>query len=77
MDSKSIYRTTNASRAAVEDMNIHHHCLDVTGQPREILPYVSLEKNSQGCPLLRASNDIDDPSKLAYFSSLGRALMLG
>src|ERR1022692_3368031 len=31
--SKSIYRTTNASRAAVEDMNIHHRCHDVTVEP--------------------------------------------
>ena len=29
MDSKPVYRTTNARRAAVEDMNIDHRCLDV------------------------------------------------
>ena len=29
MDSKSVYRTTNACRAAVEDMNIYHRRLDV------------------------------------------------
>jgi hypothetical protein len=30
MDSKPVYRTTNARRAAVEDMSINHRRLDVT-----------------------------------------------
>mgnify|MGYP001574888882 CR=1 FL=1 len=32
------YLTTNASRAAVEDMNIHLRCLDITVAAGEILP---------------------------------------
>jgi hypothetical protein len=31
--SKSIQRTANATRAAVEDMNIHYRCPDVTVEP--------------------------------------------
>ncbi len=38
----SIQRTANTPRTAVEGMNIHHHCYDVTAASREILPYISL-----------------------------------
>src|SRR6267143_2999322 len=38
MGSRLVYRTTNAPRAAVEGMNIHHRCLDVTVEPGRSSP---------------------------------------
>ena len=38
MDSKPVYLTTNAPRTAVEDVNIHHRCDDVTVEARGSSP---------------------------------------
>ena len=50
---------------AVEDGNVHPRCPDVIAASRAIFRYVSLQGSGRGYLLLRASNDMNNPSKLA------------
>jgi hypothetical protein len=74
IDSKLVYRTTNARRAAVEDMNIPLRCPDVTVEPGRPSPMSLFRGTAEAtlyCAHRTAVIHSIDSSKLAYLLFTG------
>ena len=72
MYSKPVYLTTNAPRAAIEGMNIHYHCLDVTVEPERSSPMPLSRETGEAvlysahrAAVVHSIDPSNDPSKLA------------